>query len=183
MPPRRKTKATSTAFPTAYAYRFFTDIFSDFMVWTSVRSMWKQMVVLVTNETTSIIPLFYAGTPKPPSLQAKLDRKRVRVSTWFEKFIIVRVMQENVDVSKSPTNTCPHHVTRWISLRVFQFNNITFLDHLFRYRTGITTKMKCMVVERANNYVPALFVPPSWWNIKQRSSHAVLSATWFMRYA
>lgn len=57
-------------------------------------------------------------------------------------------MQDNFRVWESNTHTCPFHIVRRIAARAFQFNNINILHHFFKYRSGVTTEMEGMILDR-----------------------------------
>lgn len=89
-----------------------------------------------------------AYNPLPEGLADKEEGSR-EFWTWFEQVIIDLVMKDKFSLSASITNTIPLHVAWRIAVRSIQFNDVSFLYHLFKYRIAITTDKKWMVVERS----------------------------------
>lgn len=153
MPPRRQAQAAPAAWSTANIYRSVNDIFSDFIVF------FKDLVSGEIdngprNDRNNVLHsalLRWNAQSSIPVGESETEARSREFRTWLAQFIIDRVIYHNFCVWASTKNTFPLHVARQIDGRAFQFNNITVLNHLFKYRTGITTEMKLMAVKSSKN--------------------------------
>lgn len=162
MPPRWQMQIAPAARSTVYVCRYVKDVFNDFigLIEGPVSGETDDGTVHDRNNVHHSALLRCNAENTLPAGEPETEERSRQLRTSLEKVIIVRVMQDNLRVWASSTNSCPIHVARRTADRAFQFNNITVLHHLFKYRTGITKYMKWMVFERSEKLHSGSVIAP-----------------------
>lgn len=149
MLPGQKRQKTLAKSPTANVYRSVSYLFRDFI------DLIYGPVIGETDGGTHHIrnnvhcyALIRCNVKNPSSaFDTEKEEQLPKFRIWLEQFIIDPVMLDIFRVWASiKKNTYTLYNKQRITGTDFQPNKVTISHHLIKYRTGITTKMKWMVV-------------------------------------
>ena len=102
--------------------------------------------------------------------EEETEERARQYRAWLEDAIQDHVMQPPFLIHRNNNTPCPAAIAKRIAGRAFQFNVPRVSVHLNRYNNAITTDLKWMVVERAENMRVGQVRAPLTW---RRLAHVI----------
>lgn len=79
----------------------------------------------------------------------EMDDRGQTYSMWLEQQIVDHVTAANFCIGANKSSRCPLHIARCILVRGFQFHTKETMRHLVKCKSGTTTDIRWMVLQRA----------------------------------